>query len=86
MHLVAPRRRSFGSMLLGVLAMCGSLAVLGAFVVSDVAAAADTPPAQAQQQQAAGVEAPAKPKTEKPEKRRAVRKKAKVDFGRFESY
>ncbi len=82
--------------------MGGSLAILGAFVVSDVAAAEEPAPVeQVQLREApqpqvspppeepslAAVQFPAEePKApEKPTKKR-LRKKERIDFGRFESY
>ncbi len=67
------RRRSVVSVLLGAFAMAGSFAVMGVLVLSDVADA----------------KAPRASEPEAVEKRpvkKKGRKRAKVDFGRFEGY
>jgi hypothetical protein len=90
-------RRSVTSVLLGVLAMGGSFAVMGALILSDVAAAGA--PETSNTELVATVEQKAEvaPSTEsagpvvleesapvKPQAKR--RPKKKVDFGRFEGY
>jgi hypothetical protein len=90
-------RRSVTSVLLGVLAMGGSFAVMGALVLSDVADASAPQASQAELvatvEQKAELALPTEP-TEpavleepvpvKPQAKR--RSKKKVDFGRFEGY
>jgi cell division protein FtsB len=94
----ARRRRSVVSVLLGALAMAGSFAVMGVLVLSDVADAkaprASEPEqmARAEQQQTAEVEQAEDAPQLEPEAvekrpvKKAGRKRAKVDFGRFEGY
>jgi hypothetical protein len=100
MNLVpARRRRSIASILLGALAMAGSFAVMGVLVLSDVADAGGLrkpvpvkvakveQPQTVSAEQAENAQLVAPEPEEKPvvAKKRA-RKRAKVDFGRFEGY
>ncbi|HYI02767.1 hypothetical protein [Hyalangium sp.] len=94
------RRRSVVSVILGALAMVGSFGVIGVLVLSDVADAkaprrsAPEQMARVEQEQTeltpveelenAPVEASKTPK--KVAKTKRGKKKAKVDFGRFEGY
>src|SRR5688572_18768500 len=90
-------RRSVTSVLLGVLAMGGSFAVMGALVLSDVAAAEAPTASQATIETTVEQKAEAAPSTEpteaavleesEPVKPQAKKRpKKKVDFGRFEGY
>lgn len=101
MNQVPARRRSVVSVILGALAMAGSFAVMGVLVLSDVADAkapresAPVKVAKLEQQQTVAEpteqlesaplmepEAAQKPQVTK----KSGRKRAKVDFGRFEGY
>jgi hypothetical protein len=88
MNAVPVRRRSVVSLVLGALAMAGSLAVMGVLVLSDVADAKaprkSAPEQVASVEQAQTVTAPEPSK--KPAVKKRARKQAKVDFGRFEGY
>jgi hypothetical protein len=97
----ARRRRSAVSVILGALALAGSFSVMGVLVLSDVAdararrASAPEKVARVEQQQTVAepteqlenaplVETQATPKPQVAKK--SSRKRAKVDFGRFEGY
>jgi Na+/citrate or Na+/malate symporter len=97
----ARRRRSVVSVLVGALAMAGSFAVMGVLVLSDVADAraprASEPEKVARVDQQQTVAEPTEqlenaplvePETaQKPRVvKKSSRKRAKVDFGRFEGY
>jgi hypothetical protein len=97
----ALRRRSVVSVILGVLAMAGSFAVMGVLVLSDVADAkaprASAPEKGAWVEQQQTVAEPTEPLenaplvepeiAQKPQVvKKSSRKRAKVDFGRFEGY
>jgi hypothetical protein len=75
MNAVPARRRSVVSVVVGALAMAGSFAVMGVLVLSDVADAKleNAPVVVSQTEQ-------------KPAPKKRARKKAKMDFGRFEGY
>jgi hypothetical protein len=95
----ARRRRSVVSVILGSLAMAGSFAIMGVLVLSDVAdakaprASAPEQLARVEQEQTVAVEqAEDAPEVESaiaeepPVVKKPKRKRAKVDFGRFEGY
>ena len=101
MNQVPARRRSVVSVILGAFALAGSFAVMGVLVLSDVADAkarrTDAPEkvARVEQQQTVAepteqlenaplVEPEAAPKPQVVKK--SSRKRAKVDFGRYEGY
>jgi hypothetical protein len=96
----AGRRRSLPSLLLGVLAMGSSFAIMGALVLSDVAAAelpeAPEPKLVAHVDQKEAVTPPATPTEsavleepmpiQEPVVKKRSKKSSKLDFGRFEGY